>query len=125
MTSQSPDIQKLFAFEGAFDKLFSIVRMENGVEGGVIVQECLTCVDGLLRMNISNQTFFRETGLAGFIISLLFFPLNLPPHEPVPQEFALQFWDAQKVRNVSLVVDILGMLVGSKGSNVRANGPAS
>lgn len=74
-------------------------------------------------MNVSNQTFFRETGLAGFIISLLFFPLNLPPHEPVPQEFALQFWDAQKVKNAGLVVDILGMLVGSKGSNVRLTPP--
>ena len=84
LISQSPDIQKLFTFEGAFEKLFAIIRSENGVEGGLIVQECLTCVDGLLRMNVSNQTFFRETGLAGFIISLLFFPSNLPMHEPTP-----------------------------------------
>ena len=120
LISQSPDIQKLFTFEGAFEKLFAIIRSENGVEGGLIVQECLTCVDGLLRMNVSNQTFFRETGLAGFIISLLFFPSNLPMHEPTPQEFALQFWDVQKKKNVSLVVGVLGMLVGSKGSNVSS-----
>ena len=119
LISQSPDIQKLFTFEGAFEKLFAIIRSENGVEGGLIVQECLTCVDGLLRMNVSNQTFFRETGLAGFIISLLFFPSNLPMHEPTPQEFALQFWDANKTANVRMIINILGLLVGSKGTNVR------
>ncbi|KAI5119824.1 hypothetical protein M0805_004759 [Coniferiporia weirii] len=117
LISQSPDIQKLFAFEGAFDRLFAIIQKEGGVDGGVIVHDCLTCVDGLLRMNVSNQTFFRETGLAGFLTSQLLFPANLPAQGPAPQEFALQFWDAQKTGNVRLVLGILGLLVGSKGSN--------
>ena len=121
LISQSPDIQKLFAFEGAFDKLFSIIQREGGVDGGVTVQDCLTCVDGLLRLNVSNQTFFRETGLAPFLTSQLLFPTNLPPQEPTPQEFALQFWDAQKTTNVASIIGILGILVATKGSNVGAN----
>lgn len=40
-------------------------------------------------------------------------------HEPAPQEFALQFWDEQKYFNTSLVVGIMGMLISSKGNNVR------
>lgn len=119
LISQSPDIQKLLAFEGAFDKLFNVISQEGGIEGGVVVHDCLTCVDGLLRYNVSNQTFFRETQLAPFLCSLLFFPPNLPPHEPAPQEFALQFWDTQKLANARVLIGILGMLVGSKGSNVR------
>ncbi len=75
---QSPDIQKIFAFEGAFEKLFAIVRRENGVDGGIVVHDCLACVDGLLRLNNANQTFFRETGFASFLTSLLYFPANLP-----------------------------------------------
>ena len=35
-----------------------------------------------------------------------------------PQDFALQFWDQQKTTNVSLVVGIMGMLVGAKGGGV-------
>ncbi len=116
---QSPDIQKIFAFEGAFEKLFAIVRRENGVDGGIVVHDCLACVDGLLRLNNANQTFFRETGFASFLTSLLYFPANLPPQEPAPQEFALQFWDPQKAKNVGIIVGILGILVASKGGNVR------
>ena len=43
------------AFEGAFEKLFNIIVGEQGLEGGVVVQDALTCIDGLLRFNQSNQ----------------------------------------------------------------------
>ena len=52
---QSPDIQKVLAFEGAFEKLFNIVSQEGGVEGGAVTNSALTCADGLLRFNSSNQ----------------------------------------------------------------------
>lgn len=55
LISQSPDIQKVLAFEGAFEKLFNIVTQEGGVEGGVTCHEALRCADGLLRFNSSNQ----------------------------------------------------------------------
>jgi hypothetical protein len=55
LVAQSPDIQKVLAFEGAFEKLFSIVQKEGGIDGGVVPQGALTCVDGLLRFNPSNQ----------------------------------------------------------------------
>ena len=43
------------AFEGAFEKLFNIIVNEQGVDGGVVVQDALSCIDGLLRFNQSNQ----------------------------------------------------------------------
>jgi hypothetical protein len=55
LISQSPDIQKVLAFEGAFEKLFNTVTHEGGLEGGVISQDALRCVDSLLRYNSSNQ----------------------------------------------------------------------
>ena len=55
LLSQSADIQKILAFEGAFEKLFNIVTQEGGVDGGVSVRDALACVDTLLRFNPSNQ----------------------------------------------------------------------
>jgi intracellular protein transport protein USO1 len=55
LLSQSPDIQKVLAFEGAFEKLFAIVQQEGGIDGGVTVRDALACVDILLRFNTSNQ----------------------------------------------------------------------
>jgi hypothetical protein len=55
LISQSSDIQKLLTFEGGFEKLFNIVTQEGGVDGGVVAQGALVCVDGLLRFNTSNQ----------------------------------------------------------------------
>ncbi|KIK60771.1 hypothetical protein GYMLUDRAFT_200101 [Collybiopsis luxurians FD-317 M1] len=115
LVSQSADIQKVLAFEGAFEKLFNIVREGGGVEGGAVANEALSCVDALLRFNSSNQSYFRETGLPPVLLSLLLFPPNLPPDAPTPQEFALQFWDNQKLQNAKSVVAIIGLLVGSKG----------
>ncbi|EGO26144.1 hypothetical protein SERLADRAFT_447399 [Serpula lacrymans var. lacrymans S7.9] len=117
LISQSPDIQKVLAFEGAFEKLFHTVTQENGVEGGIVSQDALKCVDGLLRFNTSNQSYFRETTLPSSLCSLLQFPPNLQIQDPVPQEFSLQFWDQQKLINVSLVIGIMGMLISSKGNS--------
>jgi len=104
----------VLAFEGAFEKLFNIVTQEGGVEGGLVVQDALLCVDMLLRFNSSNQNYFHSTPLPPTLPSLLLFPPNLPLSEPAPQGFALQFWDAQKEANVGCIVDIIGLLVGGK-----------
>ncbi|KAL4068742.1 p115 like vesicle tethering protein [Scleroderma yunnanense] len=117
LIAQSPDIQKVLAFEGAFEKLFEIITQEGGVEGDIIVIDVLRCVDGLLRFNSSNQSYFRDTSMPVVLCSLLQFPPKLQLQDPSPQEFALQFWNQQKTSNVSLVIGLMGMLIGSKGSS--------
>ncbi|KAF7289233.1 hypothetical protein MIND_01384700 [Mycena indigotica] len=117
LISQSPDIQKVLAFEGAFEKLFNIVTQEGGVEGGVVPQAALSCVDALLRFNTSNQSYFRDTPLPPVLCTLLLYPPNLPVDEKAPQEFALQYWDDQKTANASLIVAIMGMFIGSSKGN--------
>ncbi|KAF5387223.1 hypothetical protein D9757_006830 [Collybiopsis confluens] len=115
LVAQSADIQKVLAFEGAFEKLFNIVKQEGGVEGMSVAHEALVCVDSLLRFNSSNQSYFRETGLPPILLSLLLFPPDLPSDAPAPQEFALQFWDEPKLKNAQAIVTIIALLVGSKG----------
>jgi hypothetical protein len=55
LATQSADVQKVLAFEGAFDRLFAILQTENGVDGGAISREVLLALDLLLRFNSSNQ----------------------------------------------------------------------
>lgn len=63
LTPTSPELQKLVAFESAFDRIFSIIDAEGSLtHGGVVVQDCLSLLANLLRLNASNQSFFRETG---------------------------------------------------------------
>ncbi|KAG9221306.1 hypothetical protein CCMSSC00406_0009417 [Pleurotus cornucopiae] len=119
LISQSSDIQKVLAFEGAFERLFAIVTQEGGIEGGHVPQEALTCIDGLLRFNSSNQSYFRESQSPPILCNLLLFPPSLQFHQPAPQEFALQFWDSQKTTNASMVVGIIGMLASTKGNPVQ------
>jgi hypothetical protein len=134
LASQSPDIQKVLAFEGAFEKLFNIITQEGGVDGGVVAQGALSCVDTFLRFNSSNQvsclfahfnfdedvfqSYFRETSLPPVLFALLQFPVTLGLDQAAPQEFALQFWDDQKRINTSLILSIIGMLLASKGHGV-------
>ena len=63
LTPSSPDIQKLVAFESAFDRIFAIIEAEGSLSnGGVTVQDCLSLLANLLNLNSSNQSYFRETG---------------------------------------------------------------
>jgi hypothetical protein len=69
-------------------------------------------------LSCAIQSYFRETPYPGVLLQLLLFPPQLQFGQPAPQEFALQFWDKQKTKNVSLVIGLVGMMVGVKGGNV-------
>ena len=72
LTASSPDLQKLVAFESAFDRVFGIIDAEGSLtHGGVVVQGCLSLLANLLRLNVSNQSYFRETGWAKKLAALL------------------------------------------------------
>ncbi|CAE6495834.1 unnamed protein product [Rhizoctonia solani] len=115
LAHQNADIQKILAFSGAFEKLLDIVAAEGGVEGGIVVQDCLAVVDAMLRFNSSNQNYFRELSLPPRIPPLLLYPSPPPPpNVPAPQEFSLQFWDNQKLANAGMLVGIISLLTGSK-----------
>ena len=49
------DIQKIIAFEGVFERLFSIIEIEGGAEGGIIVADCINLINILIHGNVSNQ----------------------------------------------------------------------
>lgn len=72
LTPTSSDLQKLVAFENAFDRIFGIIDTEGSLtHGGATVQDCLSLLANLLRLNVSNQSFFRETGWVKKFATLL------------------------------------------------------
>ncbi|WVR06834.1 hypothetical protein IAU60_003870 [Kwoniella sp. DSM 27419] len=120
MLAGNPDLQKIVAFSGAFEKLFAIIDAEGGVEGGIVVQDALTVIGGLLRFNVSNQNYFRELSLIPTIPRIVGFPAPLPADVPTPDEFALQYWPEQKIYNTGLVLGLIRMLVGGPGGGNQA-----
>jgi hypothetical protein len=63
LTQSSTELQKLVAFENAFDRVFNLIQVEGSLsQGGIVVQDCLVVLANLVRHNPSNQSLFRETG---------------------------------------------------------------
>ena len=61
LTKGNANLQKIVAFENAFDKIVDIIELEGYSDGGIVVEDCLRLMLNLLRNNSSNQTFFRYT----------------------------------------------------------------
>ncbi|OLY84523.1 General vesicular transport factor [Smittium mucronatum] len=109
MTENNSEIQKILAFENAFEFLFSIIIDEGGVGGNIIVQDCLQLLYNLLSYNISNQKYFRETSCIQRLPDLLSFePDEVEIGGYGPQTSG---WKEQHVRNFLVVLEIVRMLV--------------
>lgn len=55
LTETNADIQKIVAFGNTFERLLAIIEEEEGISGGIIVQDSLSLTHNLLRYNVSNQ----------------------------------------------------------------------
>lgn len=102
------NIQKIVAFENAFDRLFDVIRDEGFSDGGIVVEDCLILMINLLKNNSSNQQFFKE----GSYIQRLAPMLILPP------ELDESGWTAQKVSNMHCMLQIVRALVNPSNSQI-------
>jgi hypothetical protein len=122
LTKSNADIQKIVAFENAFDRVFTIIFDEGLTDGGIIVQDCLNLVQNLLRYNASNQTFFRETGGIYQIPKLLSMKLG---DNNALEKFDLSSpkssWSDQKMANLAAVLSLIKILLGPNTPNTMAN----
>lgn len=101
LTKGHSNIQKIVAFESAFDKLFEIVREEGCSDGGIVVEDCLILMLNLLKNNSSNQQFFKE----GSYIQ------KLAPMFTIPPEIEELGWSPQKVSNIHCMLQVVRALV--------------
>jgi len=106
LSRSNPQIQKIIAFENAFDRLLAIIREEGLSDGGIIVEDCLSVMQNLLLGNNSNQAFFREASLIQNLVPFFDFKL--------PQGSSESSWSPQKVSNVFHMLKLIRSLVSHK-----------
>ena len=118
LTPSSPDLQKIVAFENAFDRLFSIIDAEGGLtHGGITVQDCLSLLANLLRLNVSNQSYFRETGWVKKLVTLLSSAVREQDSPDGVAEWALP----QRDKNVWGLLAILRLFLVRGSIGTQAN----
>lgn len=118
LTPASEEFQKLVAFENAFDLIFSLIETEGALtHGSEVVEDCLSLLANLLRLNISNQSYFRETGCVKRLAKLLA-DVNQEQdlEEPTPQ-WAL----AHRDKNLWGLLVIVQLFLIKGGVNTPAN----
>ncbi|TMW46982.1 hypothetical protein DOY81_007946 [Sarcophaga bullata] len=103
LTKGNSNIQKIVAFENAFDKIFDIIHDEGCADGGIVVEDCLILLLNLLKNNSSNQQFFKE----GSYIQRLAPMFELTNREVEGE----QGWAPQKMSNVHCMLQVVRSLV--------------
>jgi intracellular protein transport protein USO1 len=116
LSNASPELQKLIAFENAFDRLFVLTAADGGLNtGGVVVQDCLSLLANLVRFNAPNQSLFRETGCVAKLAELLPGGRRLPDSEE-------EDWDnPQRDKNLWGVLVVLRMFLVTGSSSTMQN----
>ncbi|KAK9768561.1 Vesicle-mediated ER to Golgi transport protein [Basidiobolus ranarum] len=118
LTQSNTDIQKIIAFENAFERLLEIISHEGGVDGGIVVQDCIHLIQNLLKYNVSNQTYFRETSCIQRIAPLLSPEKHgaLAHYAPVENS-----WSEQKNANAVSLLGLTRTLVVPNNMNTSTN----
>ena len=126
LSKSNTNIQKIIAFENAFERILDIIYEEGSSDGGasqfnncvtvaptlrefkmnvlvgvlgIVVEDCLLLLYKLLKNNTSNQNFFKE---GSFIQRLTPF-FDLEPDQPQALEMG---WSPQKLSNVNLMLQV-------------------
>lgn len=100
LTKGNAAIQKIVAFENAFDKLIEVITEEGYSDGGIVVEDCLELMANLF--NPSNINFFRE----GSYIQRL-----VPFFDFTEYVSGGRAWTEEKVKNVLLMLKLVRLLV--------------
>ncbi|KAL2354221.1 intracellular protein transport protein [Cryomyces antarcticus] len=118
LTRDATELQKLVAFENAFDRIFNIIKAEGGLtQGGITIQDCLSLLANLLRNNHSNQSLFRENGTVRKLYDLL--PGSTRNRTAAKDDD--EFPNTQKNKNLWGLLAILRMFLVKGSVGTKAN----
>ncbi|CAO3597206.1 unnamed protein product [Absidia cylindrospora] len=118
LTKSNTEIQKLVTFQATFEKLLALIEEQEGISGDIIVQDSLVLMQNLLRYNVSDQIYFRETSCIQQIPGLLGF-VGDSEGDHIPYSF--EDWPSQKVSNTVAVLDLVRILAEPDGANTTIN----
>ena len=105
LTRSNNQIQKIVAFENAFERLMTIVHDEGLSDGSIVVQDCIIIMHNLLQNNSSNQSFYREASQIQSLVAFFDFPLS-----------SSTVWNDQKIQNILHILRLVRMLVSPKNT---------
>ena len=120
LTPSSQELQKVVAFENAFDRIFALIEIEGSlIRGTLVVQDCLSLLANLLRLNLSNQSYFREIGCISKLAKLLSAVIK----DAVSEEGVPAWAVSQRDMNVWGLLSILQLFLiqGSVGTSANQN----
>ncbi|ORE10040.1 hypothetical protein BCV72DRAFT_200424 [Rhizopus microsporus var. microsporus] len=118
LTRNNTEIQKIVTFQATFEKLLFVIEEQEGISGDIIVQDSLTLMQNLLRYNVSDQVYFRETSCIQQIPGLLGY-VGDADADHVP--FSFEDWPEQKVANTVLVLQLIRILTEPGNSSTPIN----
>lgn len=97
------DLQKVVAFQGAFEQLMQIVVDEGGAwEGPSVVADALLLIAQLLEFNTANQMYFRDCVCFKQLAGLLGLP---------DDESHRELWNRNRSGNFEAALSVLGKLI--------------
>lgn len=118
LTPTSAELQKRVAFEDAFDRIFRIIESEGSMtDGDRAVEDCLILLANLLRMNPSNQSFFREAKCVPKVARLL---SNAVSERGTEQDVA-EWVKMQRNRNIYALLAVLRLFLVTGGYGTQVN----
>jgi hypothetical protein len=118
LTPNSFELQKLVAYENAYDRIFNIIKLEGSLShGDRIVEDCLILLANLLRLNVSNQSYFRETGCVPKLARLL----NDAVGEQGIEEEVAEWAKVQTNRNIYALLAVIRLFLITGGAKTEAN----
>lgn len=105
LTRSNSQIQKIVAFENAFERLMAIITDEGLSDGGIVVLDCICIMQNLLKGNSSNQSFYCEASQIQTLVP--FFDLKLSRSVA---------WNKQKEGNIIHMLALVRTLVSPSNS---------
>ena len=105
LTRSNSQIQKIVAFENAFERLMNIIHQEGYSDGGIIVEDCIAIMQNLLRGNSSNQAFFREASQIQLLVPFFQFKIT-----------SSMSWPKQKIGNIVYMLSLVRTMVSPGNS---------
>lgn len=106
------------AFENAFERVFAVIETEGSLtHGSSVVEDCLSLLGNLLQLNVSNQSYFRETGCVKMVAKLLADATREQETEDGVPEWAL----AQRNKNLWGLLAIVQLFLVKGGISTPVN----
>lgn len=114
LVRDNADLQKIVAFQGAFEQVMKIIVEENGTwDGPLIVQDALNLISALLLFNTSNQNYFRDSVCFKQLAGLLAIPFDRNEEE--------RLWNRTRSSNYSEALKVLDGLLCKENVDLEAS----